>query len=139
VISYDQEKLFIALAFIAVILKDGENVQEGSATKIMMLARMLSDFCTANAPNSYQSNNDPQNFTSDVDTEIEQHIKNLRGKHETTLPEDFAALMRLYTRLQFRKIHRINAVLFDKITTARLADHVLSQLDGEIDYLESAS
>ena len=47
--------------------------------------------------------------------------------------------MQMYVRLQFRKIHRINAALFSEISAPKLADHVLSQLDEEIEYQEGLS
>lgn len=42
----DQKILFTALAFIAVVLKDGEKLQKGSAWKVRKLAELLDDFCT---------------------------------------------------------------------------------------------
>ncbi len=46
----DQQILFTALAFLAVVEKDGEKVNEGSAQKVMMLAKLLGDFCAENVP-----------------------------------------------------------------------------------------
>jgi len=47
---HDQQILFTALAFLAVVQKDGEKATEGSAQKVMMLARLLGEFCAENVP-----------------------------------------------------------------------------------------
>ena len=40
---HDQQILFTALAFLAVVQKDGEKATEGSAQKVMMLAKLLGE------------------------------------------------------------------------------------------------
>ena len=139
---HDQQILFTALAFLAVVQKDGEKATEGSAQKVMMLARLLGEFCAENVPSSVlpiSSINDDKDAAAKVDTVIEQHIKELRQNETTVRPEDKASLMQMYVRPQFRKIHRINAVLFSEISAPKLADHVLSQLDEEIEYQDGLS
>ena len=80
--------------------------------------------------------NDDKEAAAKLDMVIERHIKELRENETTALPEDKDSLMQMYVRLQFCKINRINAVLFGGISANKLADHVLSQLDEEIEYQE---
>lgn len=140
--KHDQQILFTALAFLAVVQKDGENATRNNAPKVMMLAKLLSEFCADNVLSSIShllSINDDKDTAAKVDTVIERHIKELRQNETTVLPEDRTSLMHMYVRLQFRKIHRINATLFSEISIPKLVDFVLSQLDEEIEYLEGLS
>jgi hypothetical protein len=68
---HDQQILFTALAFFAVIQKDGEKATEGSAQKVMMLAKLLGEFCAENVPHSIptiSSINDDKDAAAKVDT-----------------------------------------------------------------------
>jgi hypothetical protein len=139
---YDQKILFTALAFMAVVQKDGKKADENHAQKVMALAGLINNFCTENIPSftlPISAVNDDKEAAAKLDMAIERYIKELRENETTVLPEEKDSLMQIYVRLQFRTIHRINAVLFSEISPSRLADHVLSQLDEEIQYQEGLS
>jgi hypothetical protein len=72
-----------------------------------------------------------------IDEAIEECIKQLRATDTAALPEDYETLMQLYLRLQFRKIHRINAILFEHCDANKMAERVLGQLREEVEVRQS--
>ncbi len=137
---YDQRIMFTALAFITVLLKDGEKLDEGSAQRIMKFANLLGDFCTEKVPPVVQKQqlaNDGD--ATELDFIINHHVRELRQKHETHLPEDRETLLKLYDRLQVRKFRRMQGEYFAQATAEQLADKVLNYLDEEIEDAERLS
>jgi hypothetical protein len=137
---YDQRILFTALAFVAIISKDGEKLHGDSAQKIMQLSGLLGKFCVENVPplfHQVEFAEDPG--AGELDARINRHVRELREKHETRLPEDKETLLQFYERLQVRKSRRMQSEFHAQATVEMLADRVLDYLDEEIEDAERLS
>jgi hypothetical protein len=141
----DRQILFTAVAYAVVFsatvhtLVKQEIEPEANTTYRLSLvpkiARQIEEFCKEDIPTSFSD----EMKDAEIDAAIEKHIRELREIGSTILPQNFDSLMQIYVRLQFRKVHRINAALFDRVDAAQMAKFVLSQLDEEIEYLDGVS
>ena len=134
----DYKILFTALAFLAVVLKDGDNLGKGSAAKIIKLADVLRSFCAENVPSAFSQDGFclVEDFDAPrIDAILARHTEELIRNHETRLPEDRESLLQLYDRLQLRKTRRMQWQFYAKATEEKLADLVLRLLDEEIEDL----
>ncbi len=141
----DRQILFTAVAYAVVFsatvhILGKQEIEPEANTKYRLslvpkIAQQIEEFCKNDLPASFADKAESTEF----DAVIEKHIRELRETESTILPQDFDTLMKIYLHLQFRKIHRINAVLFEKVDAEKLSDHVLSQMDAEIEYLEGLS
>jgi hypothetical protein len=139
---YDQQVLFTALAFITVVSNDSGKLERSGVQKIMKFADLIGEFCAENVPVFYagMTREFPgQSGKSDIDTTIEQYIGDLHEGRAPALPRHKEPLMQLYVRLQFRKIYRINALLFESADTHKMASCVLAQLKEETEFEEKCS
>lgn len=136
---YDQQILFTALAFVAVVTKEGGD-RTDSSQSITQLARLLEDFCRENVPPLIrQIEFTEENGTRELDERINRHIRELRQQHETRLPDDRETLLQFYDRLQARKSRRMQSLFYAQATAELLADKVLNYLDEEIEEAEALS
>jgi hypothetical protein len=79
---YDQELLFTALAFVTVVSDSGSLEKDGTK-KVMGLAKLIGEFCAQNVPTFYAGTTTDfpgQSGQVEIDTAIEQYIKDLRDK-----------------------------------------------------------
>jgi len=121
----DFRSICTALAFVAVTLGEKQSPQVmGDRKKIIAYAELIEAFCK---DNSFSDDTEAKR----IDAAIDRHIKELRTDNETTLPEDKAALIKLYDRLQQRKSRR--SALYLTMSAEELADIVLKHMDEEID------
>ena len=131
---YDQQILFTALAFLAVLLKDDVANQPESTERVKQLAKLFDAFCTENVSSLFtQSIVNGEVDLLSTDAAIEKHIKELREHEETSLPEDKETLVKFYDRLQQRKSRRMQRDFYASTTTDKLADLILRYLDEEIE------
>ncbi|MDE1902048.1 MAG: hypothetical protein KGI37_10465 [Alphaproteobacteria bacterium] len=123
-------------------IKEDKEPSEDRIHKILTLARLLGEFCTEHTASSLKEMENPfvdEAGPVEADAEIDRHIKELRYKNETMLPEGKAALLRLYDRLQQRKSRRLQSEFYLTAREGKLADLVLRYLDEEIEAAEGQS
>ena len=138
--TYDQKLLFTTIAFLAVVLKDGDSLTAGSVVKVHKLAEVLESFCVENVPQPFVASSlglAEENGAEKIDALIERYKKDLTQKQETILPEDKETLLQFYDRLQLRKSRRMQQKFYARATEAKLADLVLKLLDEEIEDLRA--
>jgi len=141
---HDQRILYSALGFLAVVLHEGEaNAEHGAADlsgRAKFIAGLIEIFCRDNVP--------PVGVLIDLDSDasieitdqiIARHVKELREKHETVLPQEREGLLKLYDRLRHRSSRRQQCEIYTDASADRLADLVLRYLDEEIAVQEKLS
>lgn len=137
---YDQKILFTALAFMAIVTKEGDKLEADSVQKIMQLAGLLGEFCIENVPPVvHRLKFGGDSDAAELDLKIERHVAELRAREETHLPEDKDTLLKYYDRLQQRKSRRMQREFYAQVTAELLADKVLNYLDEEIEDAEALS
>ncbi|MCP3385971.1 hypothetical protein NLM31_36845 [Bradyrhizobium sp. CCGUVB4N] len=135
----DQDILFTALAFVAV-LTNGQAIKPHEAPeKTRELARQINDFCALHVGSPTPDVLADEADAVIVDQLIERHVQELRANEATILPENRNTLIRLHDRLQIRNVRRINRVLYTELSDDKLADFVLSYLDEEIEAAEATA
>jgi len=139
---YNQKVLFTALAFLAFLLKDGGSAKKDHAAQVNQLAELFEKFCAENIPHPFAGatlNLAEESEATKIDVNIDRHIKELRQKEQTHLPEDRDTLLKLYDRLQLRKSRRMQRYFYASATETNLADAVLRYIDEEIEDAEALS
>lgn len=118
--SPDLRTLCTALGFTAVVMKD--NVpRENQASRAMVLAKMIEDFCVMAATNVFGVS---QGNAANLDETIERLKSDLQSGRAPNIPHDSDLLRQLYLRLQQR--HQIYA------TDDLIADEARHMLDEEV-------
>lgn len=134
---YDQRILYSAMGFLAVVLHDGEG-KDGHksshlADRAKFIAGLIEAFCKENVPAiGLMLDLDSDTSIEATDQIIAHHVKELREKHETILPQEREGLLRLYDRLSQRHHRREQREIYTDAGIDRLADLVLDYLDEEI-------
>jgi hypothetical protein len=127
----DRKIVFTALAFFAVVTK-GKDVADGKAAEqIQELAGLIEGYCNEHIVNVFAPVSEEAGALV-IDQVIERHVRELREKEETHLPEDRQMLIKLFDRLQLRKKRRAQREFFAFASEQKLADLVLELLDEEI-------
>ena len=134
----DHQVLFTALGFTAVIIQ-GEAGKTKGARRAIELAKLIEEFCALNLPSISSVNTTSEAGVDEIDSIIDKHKSELRRKEETVLPTDKETLLKLYDRLQVRKIHRTQRDFYAVATAGKLADLILHFLDEEISDAEALS
>ncbi|MDR3614071.1 MAG: hypothetical protein P4L53_10905, partial [Candidatus Obscuribacterales bacterium] len=128
-------RLCLMLAFQSMIASGKKTETKDAAKRTVELAKRMNEFC-----NLYVSEASPPATISfvdeveaaEIDKAIDRHIKELRTKETTCLPEDKKTLVQFYDRLQQRKSRRMLWLFCAKTSGEILADLVLELLDEEI-------
>jgi hypothetical protein len=127
----DWKIIFTALAFVAVVGKTKKTNSAELREQVLQFAGLIEEFCAAHVINVSAVVSDEAGALV-VDDIIERHVRELREREETRLPDDRQTLIKLLDRLQHRKARRTQRMFFGSATAARLADMVLKLLDEEI-------
>jgi hypothetical protein len=128
----DQKTLFTALAFVSVLMKGREIEASAEAAQVRQLAALIESFCLENNASASTHRAD-EGSSSLIDTMIEFHIDELKRRQETRLPDDRDVLIKLYDRLQQRKMRRLQREFYASATNDKIADLALQLLDEEIE------
>jgi len=139
---HDRRTLFTALAFLAFLLKGGNNATESRAARITKLAGLFENFCDENVPvqpSIPEVSFDEEKGTSGIDADLERHKHNLKINEQTRLPDDRESLLKFYDRLQQRRARRLQRNFYANAAAEKIADIVLRYLDEEIEDAEGLS
>lgn len=129
----ERRVLFTALGFMAVSMKDGNSEASDLAYRARAFAGLLEAFCRENTQaGAAMVDLDSTVSVASIDQIIEHHVRELREREETVLPEDRDTLLRLYDRLQHRAVRREQAAFYAGAHDEMLAERVLTYLDAEI-------
>ena len=132
---YDRHILFTALAFVAVVLKDGEKLQKGSAKKVMKLASLLGDFCTENVPPTslVEASSSPE--MNEIERLVANYIADLQTKESVSLDYDRQTLFKMYEELLIQKTRHEQQTFYLIATDDMIASNILrlakEQMQGE--------
>lgn len=127
-------RLCLMLAFQTVVAHGRQS--ESMAEKVFELARRMNEFCSLHLRDTFPPAT--MTFADDaaamaIDDAIDQHIKELKTKEQTHLPEDKETLIKFYDRLQQRKARRMQWQFYATAKEEKIADLVLRLLDEEIE------
>ncbi|MDD4616007.1 MAG: hypothetical protein PHW76_02675 [Alphaproteobacteria bacterium] len=137
-----QQRLCVMLAFQTMIASGKKTNAPGVATLIIKLAQHMNEFCNRYVREAFPPGT--MNFVDDkgaakLDEAIDQHIRELKTKEQTHLPEDRETLIQLYDRLQQRKSRRMQWEFYATAKEDKLADLILKYLDEEIEDIEGGA
>lgn len=129
----DQQILFTALGFTAVVLQGGR--EDDGSRRAQEFARLIEEFCRATLPEVFAPTDhiveSPQPDIA-IDTMIERFKAELQDKGEARLPQDRAILLRFYDRLQLRQTQRQQQVFYTTAPDDLIANRVLALIDDEL-------
>ncbi len=139
---HDQQILFTALAFVAVLLNENGQNKSKTAHKATSLAKLIESFCAVHVQAPFSDSTVSlveESGAAEIDAAIDRHIQQLRQNEETHLPEDKETLLKFYDRLQQRKSRRMQRDFYEIATTDKLADLILHYFDEEMEDAERLS
>jgi len=122
---YDRHILFTALAFVAVVLKDGEKLQKGSAKKVMKLTSLLGDFCTDNVPSTFSVEASSSPDVNEIECLVSNYIADLRTKESVFLDYDRQTLLKMYEELLIQKTRHEQQAFYLIAPSDMIASNIL--------------
>lgn len=125
----DQQVLFAALGFLAVLVK-GDNAKQDGASRAISMAKLIEAFCEASLP-EIAATRAASDKADVLDKLIDLLKDNLNETHEARLPEDMGTLRGIYERLIQR--HRTYA------DDSQIADAILYFLEEENTHTKEAN
>ncbi|MER2520718.1 MAG: tyrosine-type recombinase/integrase [Bdellovibrionales bacterium] len=98
----------------------------------MGFARLIEEFGRETIPGAFDDKNSFTSSQPDIDRKIEEFKSGLIKRETAILPEDRAALLQFYDRLQTRKAQNEQKAFYETAPDDLIANRVLTLIDEEI-------